>query len=54
MLTLYYAIGIIVLILVCFAFKSGWCLCGDEDDENNEEPCPKYEPELPRGLYWRH
>ena len=33
MLTLYYAIGTIVLISVCFALKNGWCLCGDEDNE---------------------
>ena len=54
MLTLYYAIGVIVLISVCFILKNGWCLCGDEDNEDDEEPRPKYEPKLPRGLYWRH
>ena len=57
MLTLYYAIGTLVLISVCFAFKNGWCLCcdeGNENDENDEEPRPKYEPKLPRGLYWSH
>jgi len=54
MLTIYYAIGTLVLISVCFAFKNGWCLCCGEDDENDEEPRPKYEPKLPRGLYWKH
>ena len=54
MLTLYYAIGTIVLILVCIAIKNGWCLCGDEDNEDDEEPRPKYEPKLPRDLYWTH
>ena len=54
MLTIYYAIGTLVLILFCFALKKGWCLCCDEDNEDGEEPRPKYEPELPRGLYWRH
>jgi len=54
MLTIYYAIGTLVLISVCFAFKNGWCSCCDEDNEDCEEPRPKYEPKLPRGLYWRH
>ena len=54
MLTLYYAIGAIVLISVCFILKNGWCLCGDEDDKDDEEPRPKYEPKLPRDLYWTH
>jgi len=54
MLTLYYAIGTTVLILVCFVLKNGWCLCGDEDNGDGEEPRPKYEPKLPRDLYWKH
>ena len=54
MLTLYYAIGTIVLISVCFVLKNGWCMCGDEDNGDDEEPHPKYEPKLPRGLYWKH
>jgi len=55
MLILYYAIGIIVMVSACIALKNVvcWCLCGD-DEEDDEEPRPKYEPKLPSSLYWKH